>query len=260
MANQYEKYLNRLRNIKTSRPEMQVYERNMAKLAEPYNILNRKMAQMTQAGGASTAAQVAALNEGRQQWNTLQQDNYSQALGAASQREERIDTKIAEVEFQNDQYKDQQRREKSAKRTGALRTALSGIGMAAGAALAIPTGGMSMLAGAALGGAIGQTASGFMGINKDGNLSLDPEEWDTGVIEQGLTSAVTQLATNASQRETRDKLGLINDQAGGISRFIQDNPDAAPVISFQIMNTLENGSFDDLMSLISQITGGNYAY
>lgn len=256
MANQYERYLSRLRNLKASRPEMQVYERNMAQMAEPYNILNRRMAQMTQAGGASTASQVAALNEGRGQWNQMQQQNYGQAVDAVSKREGQIDAKIAEVEFQNEQYKEEQRRRKAARRSGLLRTVVSGIGMAAGAVLAPLTGGASMLAGAALGGAIGQTASGFMGINKDGNLSLNPDEWDMGAIEQGLASTASILATSANQNATKNKVGILSSNADKISRYILENPDMAPSIQFQIESIMDGGTAEDLRILLERLSNG----
>lgn len=256
MANQYETYLNRLRNIKSSRPEMRVYEHNLSRLAQPFNILNRKMASLTQRGGASTASQVAALNEGRGQWNQMQRESYGTAVESAGKREEALDLKIADVEMQNEQYKDQQRKEKAAKRSGILRTVLSGIGMGAGALLAAPTGGMSMLLGASLGGAIGQTASGFMGINKDGNLSLDPDEWDIGAIEQGLTSTVQSLATNANQAEMKGKMGIMTNNAGQLSQYMMSNPDQATALQFQLENLMLNGSQDDLSNWFNTILGG----
>lgn len=256
MANQFETYLNRLRNIKASRPEMRVYEQNLSRLAQPFNILNRKMASLTQRGGASTASQVAALNEGREQWNQMQRESYNTAVESAGKREEAIDLKIADVEMQNEQYKEQKRKEKAANRSGILRTVLSGIGMGAGALLAAPTGGMSMLLGSALGGAIGQTASGFMGINKDGNLSLDPDEWDIGAIEQGLTSTVQSLAANANQTETKGKMGLITDNATKLNQYIMDNPDQAPSLQFQLENLIINGSQDDMDNWFNTILGG----
>jgi len=67
------------------RPEMRVYERNIARMAEPFNIMNRRIAQTTKAGGASTAAQVAALSEGRRDWNKAQTEMYGQTMDAMSQ-------------------------------------------------------------------------------------------------------------------------------------------------------------------------------
>jgi hypothetical protein len=235
---------------------MRVYERNIAQMSQPFNIMNRKMAQMTQAGGASTAAQVAALSEGRQDWNRMQSNMYSQTMDAIGEREERLDTKIAEVELQNEQYKEQQRREKAAKRTGLLRTVVSGIGMAAGAALAPLTGGASMLAGAALGGAIGQTASGFMGINKDGNLSLNPDEWDMGTIEQGMVSTVTQLATNANQRATKKTYDTYSKNSDRIMKYISENPDSAMQVRFDLEQLLSNGDEAGLSGYLDSLLGG----
>lgn len=256
MANQYENYIKRLRSIRTMRPEMRVYERTIARMAEPFNIMNRRIAQTTKAGGASTAAQVAALSEGRRDWNRAQTEMYGQTMDAIGEREMQIDTKIAEVEFQNEQYKEQQRREKAAKRSGLLRTVVSGIGMAAGAALAPMTGGASMLAGAALGGAIGQTASGFMGINKDGKLSLDPDEWDMDTIEQGMVSTVTQLATNANQRAMKNTFGAYAENSGRIMKYINDNPNNATQVMFDIQRLLSGGNEVELREYIDNLFGG----
>lgn len=251
MANQFENYLNRLRNIKANRPEMRVYEKSISKLAQPYNILNRKMASLTQRGGASTASQVAALNEGRNQWNELQRDSYGTAVESAGKREEALDLKIADVEMQNEQYKEQQRKEKAAKRSGVLRTVMSGIGMAAGAL--IPGGG---LMGAMLGGAIGQTASGFMGVSKDGNITANPDEWDVATIEQGLSSTVQTLATNANQSEMKGKMGTLATNASGLSQYIMANPEQAPVIQFQLEQMMLNGSEADLTNWFTTMLGG----
>lgn len=259
MANQYETYLNRLRNIKANRPEMKVYERNLSAMAQPFNLLNRKMASLTQRGGASTAAQVAALNEGRGQWNQLQQQGYGQALDAAGKREEGLDLKIAEVEMQNEQFKEAQSKEKAAKRTSALRTGLQVGGMALGALLAAPTGGMSLLMGASLGGVIGQTASGFMGVNKDGNLTTNPEEWDTELIGQGLSSTAQVLTTNANQMDTKNKLNFVSANAGKLGAHIMSNPANAPMIQFQFENLMKNGSMSDIEAWFNSLSGGTPA-
>ena len=113
-----------------------------------------------------------------------------------------------------------------------------------------------MLAGSALGGAIGQTASGFMGINKDGNLSLDPEEWDVNTIEQGLVSTVTSLASNANQAETKNKLSALTDNSASLFEYIGKNPDAATQIRFDIDMLIRNGSYEQLRNYIENLLGG----
>lgn len=255
MANQYENYLNRLRNIKLNRPEMKVYERSIQSMSQPFNILNRKMASLTQRGGASTASQVAALNEGRSQWNNFQREGYNAAINAAGQREQGLDMEIARVEMQNDAFKEQESKEKAAKRTAALRTGLQVGGMALGALLAAPTGGMSLLAGASLGGAIGQTASGFMGIGKDGQLTADPEEWDVDTIGQGISSTAQTLAFNANQTETKNKMNLLSGAAPAINNYIMANPDQAATFSYQLQSVIMNGTMADLENLMRTISG-----
>jgi hypothetical protein len=118
------------------------------------------------------------------------------------------------------------------------------------------TGGASMLAGAALGGAIGQTASGFMGINKDGKLSLDPDEWDMDTIEQGMVSTVTQLATNANQRAMKNTFGAYAENSGRIMKYINDNPNNATQVMFDIQRLLSGGNEVELREYIDNLFGG----
>ena len=259
MANQYERYLNRLRGIKASRPEMKLYERSIASMAAPYNILDRKVAQMTQAGGASTAAQVAALNEGRSQWNQLQQEGYTQALQTATNREAALDTKIAEVEFANEQYKEQKKAEKAAKRSEALRTGLQVAGMIAGAALAAPTGGMSLMMGASLGGSIGQVAGGFVGVNKKGNLSMNPEEWDTGLISQGLASTASILSTHANQQDTKAMMAEFTSEGNlkELNDFITAHPKLETTLRMQLQLAISSGDIDALKRIFESIKNKN---
>lgn len=253
MAKQYDRYLNRLRNIKANRPEMQMYERNTAMMAQPFNILNRKVAQMTQAGGASTAAQVAALNEGRSQWNQMQQQGFGQAMAASAQREGQLDMKIAEVEFAKGQHEAQKKEEKKAKRTAALRAGLQAAGMLIGAAAAPATGGMALLASASLGGAIGQTAGGFLGINGKGQLTADPAEWDAEMIMQGLVSTAGQLAMYANQQDTKGMLGVVTENAGQIQNTFKNNPEGLALFQMQHDYILRYGTMADLQSLYQRL-------
>lgn len=249
MAKQYDRYLNRLRNIKANRPEMQMYERNTAMMAQPFNILNRKVAQMTQAGGASTAAQVAALNEGRSQWNQMQQQGFGQAMAASAQREGQLDMKIAEVEFAKGQYEEHKKEEKKAKRTAALRAGLQAAGMIVGGVAAAATGGMSLLAGAGLGGSIGQTVGGFMGINKKGQLTADMAEWDSQAIVQGLASTAGQFEMYANQKDTKGKLGVIGEYAETFQQKFKDDPEGMMLAMMRIQHTFNFGSEMDMRNL-----------
>lgn len=249
MANQYETYLQRLRSIKQTKPEMKVYERNLQAMSQPFNLMNRQVASMTQRGGASTASQVAALTEGRNAWNSMQSENYNIAVNAASQREGALDTKIAEVEFANQQQNEQDAKDKAAKKTDALRM----VAQIVGGGIGFAVGG---LPGAAIGASIGQTAGGFMGIDKDGKPTVKPEDWDVEMIGQGLASTAQGLAYNANKNSTKGKLNLLSGKANEISSYLSANPDGAATFQFQLENFLRNGSVSDLDNWLNNLMSG----
>lgn len=264
MATQYDTYLSSLRRAKMNRPEMDVYKRNMQTLSEPFNVLNSQMASLTQRGGASSAKQMASLKQGRDQWNQAQNQAYNQALTVESGRQERLDTVIAETELKKSEFermeadrlkaeKDAENKQKRARQTGALRTGLQLAGMGVGALLAPVTGGASaIVTSALLGGAIGQTAGGFVGIDKGGQLTVKPEDWDMDAIGQGLSSVATQVAYNANQAETKNKMSLFSQSAPDIQRGISTmTPAQADMFRIQVQNALLNGSYTDLQSILS---------
>jgi len=264
MATQYDTYLSSLRRAKQNRPEMDMYKRNMQTLAAPFNVLNNQMASLTKRGGASTAKQIASLKEGRDTWNDAQNQAYTQALGAESGRQERLDMAIAETELKKADYekheadkKDAEKKAKSGKLTGALRTGLQLAGMGVGALLAPATGGASaVVTSALLGGAIGQTASGFVGVDSGGQLTVKPEDWDMELIGQGVSSVATQVAYNANQAATKDKLQLFSNTAPAIQKAISTmTPSQAEMFRFQLQNVLINGSIDELEQLLIGMGG-----
>lgn len=249
MANQYETYLKRLRGLKLERPEMKIYERNIQGMATPFNQMNRQTAAITKRGGASTAAQAAALQEGRDQWNQQQNAAYTTALGQMSQRNESIDMKIAEVEAQNVAFKEQEQKEANAKKAQNIRTGLQVAGLVVGGALAIPTGGMSLMAGAAIGAGIGQAAGGFVGVNESGEISLDPENWDMGQTVQGLSSAATAYAYDANQQDTKAKMAIMGAGAAKFNDYLMAHPEQAESLRFQTQTIFANGTAADLENL-----------
>lgn len=264
MANQYDTYLSALRRQKQSRPEMDMYKRNMQTLAEPFNVLNRSISSMSQRGGASTAKQMASLKQGRDQWNSMQSDAYGKALEVEGARQGKLDMAIAETEMRKSEYEkqeaekaEQEKKAKRAKQTGALRTGLQLAGMGIGALLAPATGGASaIVTSALLGGAIGQTASGFVGVDSGGQLTVKPEDWDMESIAQGVSSVATQVAYNANQRSTKDKLSLFGNASPAVFNAISTmTPQQADMFRFQLQNVLMNGTLDDLEALLSGMGG-----
>ncbi len=253
MTNQYDRYLNRLRSIKLSRPEMKIYERNMQALSQPFNILNRKVAAMTQRGGASTAAQVAALTEGRNQWNQMQGQAYNQALGAQDARFARLDEKIADVELQRDIESDRLKKEKAAKRTGALRSATQMGGAAIGAVAGAFAGNPMM--GAQIGSSIGQTVSGFMSVDESGNLSANPESWDTEQIVGGAQNAIASYSTYANEQSLKSNMSSLNQMMPDISNYIAKNPEQGNMMLYRVQQAVLNNDRTALDGLRLQIEG-----
>jgi hypothetical protein len=261
MASQYDNYLSQLRRLKQQRPEMDMYKRNMSAMAKPFGALQQDMAAMQNRSGASSAAQIASLEAGRNEWNQAQNKAYTQALEVESGRQERLDMSIAEGQLKKDtiekQEEEAKKEAKKNKLSGALRTALQVAGMGVGAALAPATGGASaMFASAMLGGSIGQAAGGFVGIDNGGQLTVKPEDWDMDAIGQGLSSAATQLAFNANQRSTKDKLSLVSNKSSAINTAISKmSIQQADTFRFQLQNILTNGSLDDLKAFLSGMGG-----
>lgn len=248
MANQYDTYLNRLRSIKTSNPEMRIYERNMQALSQPFNLLNRKVAAMTQRGGASTAAQVAALNEGRSQWNQMQNQAYTQALGAQQDRFGRLDEKIAEVEMARNMEDDRLKKEKSAKQTEALRSIAEMGGMAAGAAIGAYAG--NPMAGAQIGAAVWQTAGGFVAVDEQGHLTADMDRWDTGRIASGAQNAIAAYSSYSNEQTLKSNMAKMNSMMPAISNYIEKNPEQSQMLMYRLQQGILNNdpaTLDKLM-------------
>jgi hypothetical protein len=238
MANQYDTYLNRLRSIKASNPEMRIYERNIQALSQPFNLLNRKVASMTQRGGASTAAQVAALNEGRNQWNQMQNQAYTQALGAQQTRFGNLDEKIAEVEMARDAENDRLKKEKAAKITEAVRSGVQGLAMAAGAAIGASSG--NAMAGAQIGSSVGQTASGFVAVDEQGHLTADMERWDTGRITSGAQNTIAAYSSYSNEQTLKSNMSKLNDMMPAISNYIEKNPDQSQMLMYRLQQGMLN--------------------
>lgn len=238
MANQYDTYLNRLRSIKASNPEMRIYERNMQALSQPFNLLNRKVAAMTQRGGASTAAQVAALNEGRNQWNQMQNQAYTQALGAQQDRFGRLDEKIAEVEMAREAENDRLKKEKAAKITEAIRSGVQGLAMAAGAAIGASGG--NAMAGAQIGSAVGQTASGFVAVDEQGHLTADMDRWDTGRITSGAQNAIAAYSSYSNEQTLKSNMAKLNDMMPAIGNYIEKNPEQSQMLMYRLQQAMLN--------------------
>ncbi|HPS39687.1 MAG TPA: hypothetical protein PL124_09775 [Candidatus Cloacimonadota bacterium] len=243
MAGQYETYLARLKKIKQSRPEMDVYNRTMQEQSKPFNLMNKSVARITQQGGASTGAQVAALNQGREQWNQTQTGAYNTAVNATVQRNENLDMKIAEVEAANEAQKQAEAIAKGESKAGAIRTGLTIAGTIAGAFAGSPQAGA----------AIGEAAGGFVGVDTKGNLSVNPEDWDTQRILQGLGNTVGSLAVQSNEKKMQNANRMIAENTALIQQEFQDNPDGAAGLIMQMQMYYNAGDTESMSTMMNQI-------
>jgi hypothetical protein len=221
MPTAYEKYLQRLQSQKMDRPELDIMSRNIRSLSEPFSSMNRQLSRAMTVDNASIGSKIMANFQGQQQIQSMASDFGAQAQQAAQQRNEKLDDKI----FQAEQAVEQEKKAKAAKNTQMLRAGLSAVGMIAGGLLAIPTGGLSIVAGAAIGGGIGGALGGFAGIDKGGHLSVDPEEWDMNATVEGLQQAGSVYASETTSNKIKQDAKDLVKNAGAMSQKIQQMPE-----------------------------------
>lgn len=161
MATPFDKYLERLRQKKSSATTFNAYSRGASALTGTGNYIANKMSGL-RLGNTSASARYAMQQQAQQQIGSQVGDLYGQAMQTETNRIDQLDTQIGGLQVQQEQYKKQQKAEKDAKKRGLLQTAGQVGGAALGALLAVPTGGLSVLAGASigsgLGGAVGSVA------------------------------------------------------------------------------------------------------
>lgn len=200
MENPYEKYKKRLFTRMQDNPELQLMNQSISKLSRPFQEINNQLQASLQQGNASAGAKVQATLRGQQQLQGVQQQLYEPLLNNMTMRNTQIQEKYADLSMQEEQWEDQQKAEKAQKNTKILRAGLTIAAMAVGALLAAPTGGVSLVAGASIGASLGTLGGGFMGINKKGNLSVDPDDWDAEAIVQGASGVLSTYASHLNEQ------------------------------------------------------------
>lgn len=209
MENPYSKYKQRLYGQLQENPELDLMNRSIGGLSQPFQEINNQIQSMLQRDNSSPGAKVAATLRGEQQLQDERSTLFGQALGAMEQRKDSILNKVAEIDIRSEEWENQQEELKAKRKTSILRTGLQLAGMAVGAIATAATGGIAPLVGAAIGGGIGQTAGGFMGIDKDGNLSTSPENFDAEAIMQGASGAIGAYAGYANEKKINGMAGTL---------------------------------------------------
>ena len=254
MDNVYTKYRQRLMGKMQEQPELRLMNRSIASMSQPFQELNNQLQSMLQQGNASPGARVSATLRGQQQLQDERSSIFSQALTTMEQRQGQLGDKFAEVSMKEAELHEQQKQEKADKQTNALRTGLQIAGMVAGIALAPATGGMSLMASAGLGASLGQMAGGFVGLDKNGNLTAKPEQYDTQAIMQGASSAIGTYAGHLNEKNmaaaSTELAGALSDPM--ISERLSKMPtEQIALISGQLQYMIQTGNYDGMRKMVN---------
>jgi hypothetical protein len=244
----YETYLQRLYKNRQESPETEMLGQATKRFTEPFSIINKKLQATLNMDKASVGAKIMASLQGQQQIQGMAENMSDKAVTMRSERIGKIDESIAQTEANMAAEREREKQEKAAKNTSTLRAGLTAAGFIAAALLAIPTGGITLaaipaIAGAgALGGLAGQFAGGFVGINKGGHLSADPDEWDMQATVGALQEAGqigTQMAVDANMKKNLATMSATMPVIG--SMIEKMNEKQAPIFAFGLKNAILYG-------------------
>jgi hypothetical protein len=252
----YDRYLKRLQSQKNERPELEMVSRGIRSLSEPFTAMNRQLARTLNMDNASLGAKIVAQQRGQMQIHGMAEQMGSQAQQQYAQRNQQLDTEIAKAEA----MAEQERAQKAQKNTQMLRAGISAAGMIVGAALAIPTGGLSLVAGAALGGGLGSALGGFVGIGKGGQLSVDPEDWDMNATVEGLQQAGSIYASEATSRKMQTATQEVTTKMPALVKKMQEIDDENVVTQYLATINMQarTGDIDGMQrSILDFLNYGN---
>lgn len=207
----YDKYLKRLRQQKTDTSTMEMYGKGASALASTGNYLANKMSGL-RLGNASASARAATQQQMQEQIGQQQLDLYSNAITTQANQNQQLDKQIMGLQMAQDQYDEQKKAEKQAKKRQLMSTLGQIGGAAAGALLALPTGGMSVMAGAQIGAGLGQAAGSLSPTR--GNVPLDL----AGAV-QGASDAMIGYAGYANQKSMQNKMKLVGSAMPEIAKL-----------------------------------------
>ena len=202
MANIYDNYLTRLRKRRQEKPYTYYAQSQIRSLAPAFTELRNEYAnRLRRQDLPETLAQDYALKSTRgvaEQYRQI----YSEAETKEMERKRQINQQIDEVEFKKEQYEEQKKEEEERKKNSFWKGALQILGTGAGALLAAPTGGMSVLAGAQLGAAAGSVGSAFIGDE------VDMPELVSGL--GGVISGLSSVETLKTEKANWDWLSSLD--------------------------------------------------
>jgi hypothetical protein len=229
LTKQYDKYLNFKRRQLIEAPEFDVMSESIARFTEPLAASNRLLQAALNRDNAGAGAKVIAKIKGDLQEQTSREQMYNRALDVKTARTEKLSEDIMQGELQLEAAKEQEKQQKQQQKTAGLRNITSGLVNVAGAALALPTGGASLIAAGAL-----NTGINMLGLTADGTLTANSDQWDVGAIADSL--ADTALATGRYMNQ----------------RSFQNKQDINAKYYPQLIKSLEGKSTAEIMALYDQ--------
>ena len=200
----YDKYIRRLQQKRLNNPEYAFYRQTMFGLTEPMKRVQGQMQGAMNMAGGSIGARAQAGLSGQQQLQSTAVGLYAQADRSAQERNDQLDTQIAQLEMQRDEQKAQQ---KNAGLKSAINIGSTVLGAGIGAFAGNP------LIGAQIGSAVGGIASGFVGGG--GKMGMAYANLDE--INQGIVDLASGISAVSTLNEHKELAGLIKDKLPGLT-------------------------------------------
>ena len=209
MATPYDKYLSRLQKQKLSNAQDASFARGVSAMTTTNKYASDAMSGM-RLGNVSASARAASLQQALQRTNEGLADLTSTKMQSDQQRNERLNLAIGEIETKREEYLRQQKQAEKQKERGLMQTIGQVGGAVAGALLAIPTGGMSMLSGSAIGSGLGSIAGSLI------NAGL-PQDYAGAV--QGVSDAFSAYSNYANEMKTKSTLNAVSQNMGILAQL-----------------------------------------
>lgn len=257
-TNPYTKYKQRLFGQMQENPELNLMNQSIAGLSTPFQELNNQLQSALRQGNASPGAKVAAAVRGSQQLQDERSALFSTALQNMTQRRSAIMGQISDFSVKEAEWDEQNAEIESDKKTKALRAGLQIGGMAVGAIVGtIVAPGAGTMQGAKIGAAGGQFLGGFVGIDKNGDLTVKPEQFDVDQIMQGAAGVLGTFEGMANEKRINEMSKQMAKDMGSKNwtQGIKDMSEEEWAMLYpQITGAIARGDMDTYNQLMSSVT------
>ena len=201
-TNWYDRQLKILQERRAENPYWKAALKERSRVSGDFDAMNKDYQARLYRENAPEAAVAQQAIQAQKGVIAQQAGMLGQAQARDIERKDAMSNKMDELKLASAQFKEQQDEKEKAKKAEWWKTGLQLGGAAIGAALAIPTGGASMLMGASMGAGIGQAAGGLTA----GMAVGDSDYLDTGSIMQGLGDAASAYSMKKTTESSKKAL------------------------------------------------------